>query len=76
MIRSLDKYGLRLLHAYGLTESSPLAFICTLRPHMRDWPVEKKYTIRRLQAYAEAGDERAIADLRRKWEDELESASL
>ena len=27
------------------------------------------------QAYAEAGDERAIADLRRKWEDELESAA-
>ena len=27
------------------------------------------------QAYAEAGDERAIADLRRKWEDELEGAA-
>jgi len=27
------------------------------------------------QAYAEAGDERAIADLRRKWEDEVEGAA-
>ncbi len=49
MIRTLDKFGLRLLHAYGLTESSPLAFICKLRPRMRNWPDEKKYTIRRLQ---------------------------
>jgi len=49
MIRKLDKYGLRLLHAYGLTESSPLAYVCKLRPHMRDWSDERKYAVRRMQ---------------------------
>jgi fatty-acyl-CoA synthase len=49
MIRTLEKHGLHLLHAYGLTESSPLAYVCKLRPGMRDWPDERAFTVRRLQ---------------------------
>ncbi len=49
LIRALEKHGIRLVHAYGLTESSPIAYVCHLRPHMRDWPEDRKYAVRRMQ---------------------------
>ena len=49
MIRRLDQQNLRLLHAYGMTETTPLASMCRLKPFMEDWPEDKKYTVRCLQ---------------------------
>ncbi len=46
MIRRLDRFNLRLVHAYGLTETSPLATTCHLMPQMMDWTDDEKLAVR------------------------------
>jgi fatty-acyl-CoA synthase len=49
LIRRLDRFGLRVRHLWGMTESAPLGIAGGLRPHMRDWPPEKQYEARAKQ---------------------------
>ena len=49
LIRRLDRFGLNVRHLWGMTESTPLAIAGGLRPHMRDWPIEKQYEMRAKQ---------------------------
>jgi fatty-acyl-CoA synthase len=49
LIRALDRFGLRLIHLWGMTETTPLATACHLKAHMNDWPADEKYTVRALQ---------------------------
>jgi len=49
LIRRLDKQGLRLMHAWGMTESTPLATWCNLMPHMQCWDEDAKYEVRSRQ---------------------------
>lgn len=51
LMRKLDRYGIHILHLWGLTETSPLATTGHLRSHMLDWPVEKTYPIRAKQGW-------------------------
>jgi len=46
LIRRLDGQGLRLIHAWGLTESTPVATVSRLMPHMEDWTEDEKYVVR------------------------------
>src|SRR5260370_1172425 len=46
LVRKLDKQGLRLIHVWGMTETTPLAVCCTLKSHMRQWPKEEQYKVR------------------------------
>ncbi|HEV2388651.1 MAG TPA: long-chain fatty acid--CoA ligase [Candidatus Acidoferrales bacterium] len=52
LIREIDRYGLRIRHAWGMTETSPLGTICHLKTHMLDWPEDRQYRVRALQGYA------------------------
>src|SRR5882724_7933605 len=52
LIRGLDKFGLRLLHLWGMTETTPLATIGLLKHYMSDWPEEKQYQVRCKQGWA------------------------
>jgi len=51
LIRRLDRYGLRLIHLWGMTETTPLATCGRLKANMRDRPEETKYEMRARQGW-------------------------
>jgi fatty-acyl-CoA synthase len=51
LIRSLDRYGIRMMHLWGMTETTPLATTGNLKSHMRDWDDEAKYQARAKQGW-------------------------
>src|SRR5437763_3569304 len=52
LIRSLDRHNLHLIHAWGMTETSPTATICQLKPTMNNWTDDQKYAARSKQGWA------------------------
>jgi fatty-acyl-CoA synthase len=52
LIRALDRFGLRIIHLWGMTETTPLATAGRLRSHMRDWSEDRKYAVRAKQGVA------------------------
>jgi fatty-acyl-CoA synthase len=46
LMRKLDQLGLRLIHVWGMTETTPLSTCCTLKSHMRQWPEPDQYKVR------------------------------
>ncbi len=46
LIKSFDKFNVRVVCAWGMTETSPLGSVATLTPEMDSWPEEKKYEYR------------------------------
>ncbi|HLK04794.1 MAG TPA: long-chain fatty acid--CoA ligase [Candidatus Acidoferrum sp.] len=52
LIRGLDKFGIHLIHLWGMTETTPLATFGSLKQHMRDWPADKQYEVRCKQGWA------------------------
>ena len=42
LIRKLDGHGIRILHLWGMTETTPLATTGQLKSHMRDWSRGRK----------------------------------
>jgi len=51
LMRALDRYGLHILHLWGMTETTPLATTCQLKSYMADWPEDKKYDVRTKQGW-------------------------
>jgi fatty-acyl-CoA synthase len=51
LMRRLDGFGLEIQHLWGMTETTPIGTSGGLRPHMRDWPEEKKYEVRAKQGW-------------------------
>jgi fatty-acyl-CoA synthase len=51
LIRALDKYGLHILHLWGMTETTPLATVGLLKQHMHEWPEDQKYEVRAKQGW-------------------------
>jgi len=51
LIRKLDGYGIRMLHLWGRTETTPLATTGQLKTHMREWSAEAKYQARAKQGW-------------------------
>src|SRR6185437_11631594 len=49
MFRRFDKIGVRVIQPWGMTETTPLATTCKLKPHMNDWPEDERYTLRAKQ---------------------------
>ncbi len=55
------KWGVPILHAWGMTEMSPLGSLSVLKSPMRDWSPEKKFGVRAKQGTPVVGvDIRAI----------------
>jgi len=52
LIRRLDHFGIEIRHLWGMTETSPVGTSGSLKPHMKDWPDEKKYEMRTKQGWA------------------------
>jgi fatty-acyl-CoA synthase len=51
LMRALDKHNLRILHLWGMTETTPLATLGKLKRHMRDWPEDNQYEVRGKQGW-------------------------
>lgn len=49
LIRRFDRHGVRLIHAWGMTESTPIASVCRLRPCLGEMSEDEEYAIRAAQ---------------------------
>jgi fatty-acyl-CoA synthase len=49
LIRALDRYGIEVRQAWGMTELSPLGTICTLRSHMAEFDEAQRVAVRARQ---------------------------
>ncbi len=57
-----DSYGVEVLHAWGMTEMSPLGTVCTLKNKHADLPGEQKMKIRLKQGRGIFGVDMKIVD--------------
>lgn len=51
MFRRFDKLGVRVIQPWGMTETTPLATVCTLKPEMEDWTQDERYAQRAKQGF-------------------------
>ncbi len=49
VIRGLDKHGLSVIHAWGMTETTPLGTVSHLSPQMDEWTEDEQYAQRAKQ---------------------------
>jgi len=49
LFRRFDKLGVRVIQPWGMTETTPIATVCTLKPHMESWSEQEKYELRAKQ---------------------------
>ena len=63
LFRRFDKLGVKVIQPWGMTETTPIATVCTLKPNMNSWPEAKKYELRAKQGLPSPFIEiRAMAD--------------
>jgi fatty-acyl-CoA synthase len=62
LIETYRGFGLSFLHAYGMTETSPIATVSRLRPHMDEWPEERKLDVLARQGRPVPGIELTLVD--------------
>ena len=64
LIEIFDKrYGAFMLHAWGMTEMSPLGTLCRLKSYMEAWPEAERYAVRAKQGLPIVGvDVRVIGE--------------
>ncbi len=56
------KYGVQILHAWGMTEMTPLGSVSVLKSYMKDWPDERRFDYRAKQGMPSAGVEIRATD--------------
>jgi fatty-acyl-CoA synthase len=49
IFRRFDKQGVWAIHLWGMTETTPVATISHLQPHMQDWDEDARYEVRAKQ---------------------------
>lgn len=49
LIRAFDAFGLKVLHAWGMTETSPLGTVSRLKPHLQKASLDEQYAYRATQ---------------------------
>ena len=52
LLRRFDKLGVHVIHAWGMTETGPLATAATLKPEMDSWSDDDRYAQRSRQGMA------------------------
>jgi fatty-acyl-CoA synthase len=63
LIEAYDKqFGARILHAWGMTETTPLGTVSRLKSYMEAWPEAQQYAVRAKQGYAVAGVDLRLMD--------------
>jgi len=56
------KFDATMMHAWGMTEMSPIGTLARLKSYMRDWSEDDQYTVRSKQGYPVAGVDLRIVD--------------
>jgi fatty-acyl-CoA synthase len=64
LIRGFDRHGHEVIHAWGMTETSPVGCVSRLKPHLTELPEDERYRYRALQ-----GVRTPLVDLRIATED-------
>jgi len=49
LFRRFDKFGVQVIQPWGMTETTPIATTCTLKPEMSGWTEDQKYEVRAKQ---------------------------
>jgi acyl-CoA synthetase (AMP-forming)/AMP-acid ligase II len=49
LIRRFDAHNIHLIHAWGMTESTPIASVCRVKPGLGEMSEDEKYAIRAMQ---------------------------
>src|SRR3989475_5459605 len=63
LIEKFDKkYGAPMLHAWGMTEMTPLGTVCRLKSYMDALPDDERYAIRAKQGFVAGGVDMRIVD--------------
>jgi len=63
LLETYDKaYGAQMLHAWGMTEMTPVGTVCRLKSYMETLPDEARYAIKAKQGLPVAGVELRIVD--------------
>ena len=63
MIRTFEEsYGVKVLQGWGMTETSPLGTVGTLRPDMESLPAEERYRMHAKQGHGIFGIEMKVVD--------------
>jgi fatty-acyl-CoA synthase len=61
LIEAVEKrLGARFIHAYGMTEATPLTHISGIQSHMRDWSEDRRYAIKTRQGLLNPGLEMRV----------------
>ncbi|HEX9818532.1 MAG TPA: long-chain fatty acid--CoA ligase [Methylomirabilota bacterium] len=56
------KVGASMMHAWGMTEMSPLGTMARLKSYMQQWPEDRQYAVRAKQGYVSVGVDLRIVD--------------
>jgi fatty-acyl-CoA synthase len=63
LIEAFDKkFDATMMHAWGMTEMSPIGTLARLKSYMREWPEDEQYAVRAKQGYVVAGVELRIVN--------------
>jgi fatty-acyl-CoA synthase len=63
LFRRFDRFGVRVIQLWGMTETTPMATASTLKPHMTSWSADEQYEQRAKQGVPSPFIEiRAIGD--------------
>ena len=63
LIEAYDKqFGARILHAWGMTETTPIGTVSRLKSYMETWPEAQQYAVRAKQGYAAVGVDLRLVD--------------
>jgi fatty-acyl-CoA synthase len=49
LIRGFDRHGIQIIHAWGMTEMSPIGTVSRLRPELESAPEDERYAVRATQ---------------------------
>jgi len=52
LFRRFEKFGVRVIQPWGMTETTPIATVCTLKPGMENWSEDQKFELRAKQGLA------------------------
>jgi fatty-acyl-CoA synthase len=56
------KFDAQMLHAWGMTEMTPIGTLARLKSYMREWPDEARYAVRAKQGYPAVGVDLRVVD--------------
>jgi acyl-CoA synthetase (AMP-forming)/AMP-acid ligase II len=63
LLEHYDKqFGASMMHAWGMTEMSPVGTLSRLKSYMREWPEDRQYAVRATQGYVSVGVDLRIVD--------------